>query len=100
METFLIILLVWLIPAWFSIRLNLIAHAKRGLDTLDTFMIFLFVPVGSWIGLFVCMACSEGDQVRQTFFIPKKKDRSVQSKIFWHNVRAKFFRLFLVKEVQ
>ena len=98
MEIFLIILFVWLVPAWFSIRVNLIERGTYGLDGIDIFMIFFFVPLASWFGLFLVSLFAENSSVRRAFFIPQKKDRSVQSKIFWHNFRTRFFRLFLIKE--
>lgn len=97
MITFLIILCVWLIPAWFSIRLNLIAHGHR-LDALDIFMIFFFVPAISYFGLAICVAFAEGDEVRRTFFIPPKKRRSLERKMFWYKVQTYIFNLFLVRK--
>ena len=98
MEIFLIILFVWLVPAWFSIRVNLLHGGTDNLDALDFFMVFFFIPFASWLGLFFSVLYGGSEARRRAFFIPQKKDRSVQSKIFWHNFRTRFFRLFLIKE--
>jgi hypothetical protein len=94
--TFLIILGVWLLPLWFFFR---VYYFDRTLDGFDLFFALLMISITSWIGLLLMVHVTGSHRAaRKAFFLPEKKDQSMQSKIFWYRVRSFFLALLLIKE--
>lgn len=97
MIIFLIIFFLYILPLWFLFRYYYFDEYMEGEELAFGIVLTLII---SWIGfsIVVLMDNDESDAIRETFFLPPKRDQSLNSKIFWYKIRVLLLRLLFIKE--